>query len=386
METAFSRVVRLVDGQYRSMFPAGREIPFALRTTTGLRHTFRRDDPAFELIVPRPSGMAAIATMDLSRIAEAYVGGALDLEGDVKSALLMREAFSDRHPVAFAWRFVKPFLFGKVKTDQQWIAQHYDHPPEFWRSFLDERHRGYSHAFFAHQAEPLSDAMTRKLDFALEAIDAKPGDRVLDVGGGWGSMLEHGGRRGVRITSLTISRGGERFMRELIAGEQLPCDVRYEHLAEHAPAEQYDGIVNLGVSEHLPDYRATLRKYLALLKPGGKIYLDACAQRVKYDTSAFFDKYIYPGNGGPLCLHKYLAEVARTPFQLLRLRDDRESYRLTTQRWAENLDRNRELIERNWGQQLYRTFRLYLWGSSDGFERDLVQAYHWVMQKPLGVA
>lgn len=386
MESTFNRLVRLIQRRYDSMFPAGQEVPFALRTSSGLSYTFGRGEPAFALVATTPSGIAALSTMDLSRIAEAYVGGALEVDGDLRRALLLRTAFPDRHPFAYLWRFLRPVLFGQLKSDAHFIAQHYDYPAEFFASFLDERHRCYSHGFFERDDEPLADAMTRKLDYALDAIDAKPGDRVLDIGGGWGAMTQHAGRRGVRITSLTISEPSAAYLRELVAREQLPCTVRLEHFLEHVPDAPYDGIVNLGVTEHLPNYKATLRKYLTVLKPGGKIYLDASADRVKHSQSTFLEKHIYPGNGTLLCLHEYLAEVARTPLQLLRVHDDRHSYYLTTRRWAENLDCHREMIERTWGAELYRKFRLYLWGCADSFDRDLTQAYHWVMRKPARVA
>jgi cyclopropane-fatty-acyl-phospholipid synthase len=382
MDSSFNRLVRLLQRRYESLFPAGQAVPFTLRTSGGLSHTFGRGEPAFALVATRSSGIAALSTMDLSRIAEAYVRGALEVEGELRRALVLRTAFPDRHPIAFLWRFVRPLLFGQVGSDTRWIARHYDHPPEFWTSFLDARHRCYSHGFFERDDEPLADAMTRKLDFALDAIGAKPGDRVLDIGGGWGAMTEHAGRRGVRVTSLTISRASERYLQELIARERLPCTVRFEHFLEHEPEAPYDGIVNLGVTEHLPDYRATLRRYLALLKPGGRVYLDASANRVKHSQSTFLERHVYPGNGSLLCLHEYLAEVARTPLQVLSIHDDRHSYYLTTRRWAENLDRARATIECNWGPELYRTFRLYLWGCADSFDRDLTQAYHWVMRKP----
>jgi cyclopropane-fatty-acyl-phospholipid synthase len=382
MERTFNRIVRLIRRRYDSMFPHGHAVPFALRTTSGLSHTFGRGEPAFALVVTTTSGISALSPLDLSRIAEAYVRGALEVEGDLRRALVLRTAFPDRHPVAYLWRFLQPLLFGQVRSDARYIAAHYDLPPEFWMTFLDGRHRCYSHGFFERDDEPLADAMTRKLEFALAAIDAKPGDRVLDIGGGWGAVTEYAGRRGVRITSLTISRPSEQFLRDLIAREQLPCTVLLEHLMEHVPEAPYDGIVNLGVTEHLPNYRATLSKYLQLLKPGGKIYLDAAAAPVKHSESTFLEQHIYPGNGTLLCLHEYLAEVARTPLQLLSVQDDRHNYYLTTRRWAENLDAHREVIERGWGAELYRKFRLYLWGCADSFDRNLTQAYHWVMRKP----
>lgn len=386
MESTFNRLVGLIQRRYDSMFPAGQAVPFTLRTSSGLSYTFGHGEPAFAVVATTPSGIAALSTMDLSRIAEAYVGGALDVDGDLRRALVLRTAFPDRHPLSYLWRFLRPLLFGQVRSDARFIAAHYDYPAEFFTSFLDERHRCYSHGFFERDDEPLADAMTRKLDFALDAIDARPGDRVLDIGGGWGAMTQHAGRRGVRVTSITISAPSAQYIRELIDREQLPCTVRLEHLMKHVPEAPYDGIVNLGVTEHLPDYRATLRKYLALLKPGGKIYLDAAADRVKNDQSTFLEKHIYPGNGSLLCLHEYLAEVARTPLQLLHVHNDRHSYYLTTRRWAENLDCRREMVERNWGSELYRKFRLYLWGCADSFDRDLTQAYHWVMRKPATVS
>jgi cyclopropane-fatty-acyl-phospholipid synthase len=384
METAFRRMASLFERRYQSFFPPDRAVSFALRTDTGLSHRFGHGAPAFAIVARSPSGIAALTTLDGSRIAEAYMRGDLDVDGDLMSVLTLRTLFSERHPFQFLWRFVQPLMFGQVESDRRWIAQHYDYPADFYLCFLDRRHRCYSQAVFAGDGEPIEDAMTRKLDFALDAVGARPGDHILDVGGGWGAMTEHAGRRGITVTSLTISRASHAFLTELIARHQLPAHVAFDHLLEHAPAKPYDAIVNLGVTEHLPNYRATLHKYLELLKPGGRIYLDASAARVKNDQTAFFVKYIYPGNGSLLCLHEYLEEVARTPFRLLGLHDDRHSYYLTTRHWAEALDRSRDEVERRWGSEVYRAFRLYLWGCAQAFDRDLAQAYRWVMQKPAG--
>jgi cyclopropane-fatty-acyl-phospholipid synthase len=273
-------------------------------------------------------------------------------------------------------------LFGQVKSDKKWIAEHYDYDEEFYQLWLDERHRAYSQAIFVSDDEPLEDAITRKLDFALESVGAREGDRILDIGGGWGSVVQHAGRRGIRVTSLTISRASENFLNGLVERERLPCEIRLEHLLEHQPRERYDAIVNCGVTEHLPDYRGTLVKYDTLLKPGGKVYLDASSTRRKHGQSSFLEKYLYPGNGSLMCLHEYLAEVAESPFRLEGVWDDRNSYYLTCRHWAEKLDANRETIEERWGKDLHRKFQLYLWGSADGFRADRSQAYRVVMAKP----
>lgn len=382
MEAALERLTGLVDRKYRSFFPPGREIPFEIRGNGSPPKRFGQGEPEFAIVVNDRDGLAALSSLDKTALAEAYMRGSIDVEGDLTRVLAMRSMFNDRHPLRFAWRFVQPLVFGQVSRDKRWIAHHYDHEEEFYLHFLDGRHRCYSQGIFSRDDEPLEDAMTRKLDFALDAVGAKPGDRVLDIGGGWGAFLEYAGKKGVRVTSLTISRESERFLNGLVEREGLPCTVRLEHLFEHQPAQPYDAIVNLGVTEHLPDYAKTLAKYEALLKPGGKIYLDASASRVKHKHSDFLERYVYPGNGSLLCLHEYLAEVAKSPFRLLGVYDDRHNYHLTTRAWAENLDRHRDAVESRWGREMYRKFRLYLWGSAEGFQRDMIQAYRWVMELP----
>lgn len=334
------------------------------------------------IVVRDRSGLLALVSMDATRIAEAYRAGTIDVEGPLEPVLRLRETLADRHPFTDRWRFIRPRLFGQVRSDVKWIADHYDRDADFYLTFIDRRHRCYSHAVFASESESLEDATTRKLDGAIETLGLPPGSRILDIGGGWGTFTEHAGKRGYQVTSLTISPASARFIQSIIDRDALPCRVRLEHLMEHRVSEPYDGIVNIGVTEHLPDYPGTLRQYAALLKPGGRVYLDAAAGRKSHDLSAFLLKYIYPGNGTLLCLQDYVAAVAASPFELLHVVNDREHYRLTAWHWATNLDANRDEIVRRWGAETYRTFRLYLWGCADGFKHDVMQAYRWALHLP----
>lgn len=375
---------RVVDGlqeRYNSVRHDDRAT-IALRTDEGALKVFGAGEPRATVVVRNRAGRAALASMDLTAVAEAYVRGDIDVEGDMMQVLCLRTTFTDKRSFNFAKQFLRPLVRGQVAADRQTIKAHYDRDPEFFLSFIDTRHRCYSHGFFAHADESLEDATTRKLDFALEAVNAKPGDHILDIGGGWGAMTEHAGRRGIRVTSVTISEPSRAYVQALIDREGLPCEIRMEHFFEHRPAEKYDGIVNLGVTEHLPDYARTLQTYDALLKPGGKVYLDASAARAKYKLSDFLVRHIYPGNGSLLCLHEYLQAVAESPFEPELVVNDRVSYGLTTRHWAMNLDRNREMVESRWGSEAYRLFRLYLWGCTDAFERGLTQAYHLVLGRP----
>jgi cyclopropane-fatty-acyl-phospholipid synthase len=380
MERSFGRLVKMLEKHYDALTTARDTVPFGLRMAGGPQHVFGGERPAFTLVLKEPDAVAALSTMDTMHIGEAYLRGALDVEGDFLRLLSMRELFSDRHPLRWAWKFVRPLMFGQVKTDAENIADHYDEEPDFYLAWLDRDYRCYSQGVFERDDEPLEAGIRRKLDFTLEQIGVKEGDRVLDVGGGWGAWTQFAGERGIRVTSLTISQASERFINGLINRLRLPCRVVREHLFEHESAEKYDAIVNLGVTEHLPDYGRTLKKYASLLKPGGRMVLDASASRRKYAVSGFFEKHIYRGNGTTLCLHDYLAHVSRSPFSVDVVYNDTYNYELTSRHWAQNLDAHREEIERHFGTEQYRRFQIYLWGCVDGFRRDVVQAYRWVME------
>lgn len=381
MQGILERVVDGLQERYNRVPREGR-VTLALKTDTGPLRVFGSGEPAATIVVRNQAGMRALASMDLTAVAEAYVRNDLDVEGDLMHLLPLRTSFTDRHPLQFLTRFVKPLLRGQVAADRDAVPAHYDRSDDFYLAFLDTRHRCYSHGFFEHPGESLEDAVSRKLQFALDSVGAKPGDRILDIGGGWGAMTEYAGKRGIRVTSITISEVSRSFITRLIEREALPCEVRMEHFFEHAPEQPYDAIVNLGVTEHLPDYARTLAHYDRLLKPGGKVYLDASASRKRWEISTFLEKHIYRGNGRLLCLHEYLEAVSSSPFEAEMVINDRVNYGLTARHWAMNLERNRARAEAGGGSESYRLFKLYLWGCVDGFERDLVQAYHLVLSRP----
>lgn len=352
----------------------------------GVQHRIGNGTVKFRIAIYNRRGVSALNSMDEKRIGEAYLDGDISVEGDLVAALDLRTRLTDRHPLLYLWStYGQRLLFGQVNRDKQWIHEHYDNESDFYLLFLDKEHRCYSHGYFADDEEPLHRAIRRKMDTAIAACGIQPGWRVLDIGAGWGAFTEYAGKRGVRVTSLTISAESERYVNDLIARENLPCRVIREHFLEYASEEPYDAIVNLGVTEHLPDYAATLAQYEKLLKPGGRVFLDACASRTKYGFSSFVLSHVWPGNATPLQLTDYLDAVAKTPFELIEVRNDRHNYRLTTRRWAENLDRHRDEIVARWGERLYRRFRLYLWGCVHSFSTDDVTAYRLLLELPADI-
>ena len=357
-------------------------VPFEIRLWGDRTYRFGQGEPAVKVVVKDHDGLAALSGLDELKICEAYMAGSLDVVGDMLGFVSLRGMLSDKHPMHALWRRISPLFVGRVKTDRQAIASHYDFDNDFYLLFMDPT-RCYSQAVYEHDDETLETAQRRKLDFAIESCELKPGNRVLDVGGGWGAFTEHAGRRGIAVTSLTISQKSEEYLADLIQRLQLPCKVINQDFLEYSSPEPYDAIVILGVMEHLPDYPAVLRKIQHLLKPGGRIYLDASAFREKYSKPTFVSRYVFPGDHSYFCLHEFLTEVAKTSMEVLTVYNDRHNYYLTCKAWAENLEAARDEIVKRWGEMLYRRFHLYLWGSAYAFFSRGMDAYRVVLQQPV---
>lgn len=355
--------------------------PFNVRLPNDDVYRFGDGDPTFTLSLKDQNTLSAIARFDELRFTEAYINGNLDIEGSMWDVVSCREVLRDVHPLHYLWWRMAPLLAGQLRTNQRAIAEHYEHESEFYLKFMDSS-RCYSQALFERDDEPLETAQRRKLDFVVDSCGLKPGDRVLDVGGGWGTFVEHAGKQGIRVTALTIARKSEEFINNLIRQLQLPCKVIYGDFYEHTSPEPYDAIVILGVMEHLPDYPAVVRQFQRLLKPGGKIYLDASSFRERYSKPTFISRYVYPGNHRFFCLHDFLAQVAKTNLEVRSIHNDRHSYYLTCREWAKKLDAEREEIVERWGERVYRIFRLYLWGSSYSFFTRGMDAFRVVLERP----
>ena len=355
--------------------------PFDIRLPNKNIYHFGDGDPRFTIIVNDQKGLAALAKFDQLSFSETYINDYIDIEGDMWTVVSSRETLNDYHPLHTFRRRIAPLIKGQLFTNKKAISDHYEYENEFYLKFLDST-RCYSQAVFERDDEPLESAQRRKLDFVVNSCNLKPGDRVLDVGGGWGAFVEHAGKQGVKVTALTLARHSEQFLKDLIQRLQLPCEVKFGDFFQYNSPKPYDALVILGVMEHLPDYRAVVKQFQRLLKPGGKIYLDASSFRERYSKPAFISRYVFPGNHRYFCLHDFLSQIAKSNLEVQCVYNDRHSYYLTCREWAKKLESSRQEIIKRWGEKLYRIFRLYLWGSSFAFYSRSMDAYRVVMERP----
>jgi len=338
---------------------------------------------SFSVILRNDRALRALASMDEGRVGDAYVAGDLDIEGDMLRPFEIRRSMGDRHYAITLWRFLQPLLLGQVRTNQRAISSHYDVDPGFFLSFLDIDRPSYTQGIFRSEEEALGEATLRKFDYCYEKLKLKPGDHILEIGPGWGAWFEYASRRGVRCTGVTNSRESVDYLRRRAADLSLDWSVIQCDFLTYEPEEKYDAIVIMGVIEHLPDYGTVLRRFSALLKPGGLIFLDGSACTKKYELSSFMVKYIYGGNHSFLVLHDLLDQMSRTPLRVRELHNDRHDYFLTFRHWATNFERNRQAVIARFGEFNYRRFRLYLWGAAYEFLSGSLDCYRMIIEYPV---
>jgi cyclopropane-fatty-acyl-phospholipid synthase len=360
---------------------AATPVPFELTLVDGSHQAYGSGEPRFHIKARTPQGSRALTSLDLTRIADSYLDGGFDVEGDMLAMYELRAVLSDFRPLHYAWRFIQPRVFGQIGLNERAIKSHYDLGADFYLSWLGGA-RCYTQGVFAGPDEPLEAAQRRKFDLCLEECRLGPGSHVLEVGPGWGAFSEHAAARDIRITGVTNSPDSARYMRELGKRLDHPWEIVQADFLDYRPSQRFDAIVLMGIMEHLPNYRAVLDRFATLLRPGGRVYLDASAARWKYFASTFTTRHIYPGNHSFFTLHNFLAALRRSPLQLRNVHDDRLDYHRTFVRWAQNLEGARERLVGEFGERDYRRFHLYLWGGAHAFLRDKLQCYRVVLELP----
>jgi len=361
--------------------------PFSLKLPDGKEIKFGEQygPPLFQVDVKTQKALRAIKSGDELKIAESYIYGDIDLNGavDMLKFLEIKNLFAKNRPIVITWLHFIAFFTKQVTINRESIAQHYEFDSEFFLMFLDQT-RSYSQALFATDDEPHADAAQRKLQYAFDSCHLVPGANVLDIGAGWGNVVEFLGTRGVNVDAVTIANKSEQFITKLINDKKLSqCQIfKIDFLDYQPPAgKHYDAITSLGTLEHLPNYKLVLQRCAALLRKGGYAYFDSSAKIAGFNDSYFIERHIFPGNHELLDIYRFLEAVKSSGFELIAVHNDTHNYYLTLKHWAENLDQHKEEIIKRWGLTHYRKFQLYLWGCTHNMLNNELQAYRVVLRK-----
>lgn len=353
--------------------------------------------PAFRVTVLKRGVLDARVT-ELS-LGAAYVSGEIDIDvcgADVEefaenatAVFKLRDSLRSGTSAGQALRFGADLALTRpTRMNARAIKHHYSLPDAFYATFLDPRWRFYSQGMFdkPYDAAELTDpqatletAAKGKLTHMSSALSLEPGQRILDIGAGWGGLAKYCNQNDIRTTSLTLSETSAKYVRAL--ADPHNSEVLVEDLLDHRRREFYDGVVIFGVIEHIPNYARFCRRVWDALKPGGRLYLDASATREKYALSAFARHYTWQGAHSCLALPDMIEELIFHGFEICEVRNGTTDYERTMRLWALRLDQNHDYIAAHWGESVYRSFRVFLWGGVAGFQTDRLQAYTLVARR-----
>lgn len=336
--------------------------------------------PAFIVTINKESALQRPLTE--YHLGTSYIKGDIDLDGDMRAMLAIRDQIPFGTTLGQKLRFVyELFVRSPTTMNKRSIDSHYTLGDDFYLSFIDERYRFYSHCLFHDDGELLEEAAEHKLESMWNALELKPGMRLLDIGGGWGGVAEYCSPRGVHVTSLTVVEDSAAYIRALIAEKDLSADVKLQDILDFETDAPYDCAVIYGVIEHIPNYARLFRRVWAAVVPGGKLYFDASAVKEKFAISPVTRKYTWQGHHSFLSLQDATRELIFHGFEVVEVKRETRDYELTITHWAERFERSRDEIVRRWGEEIYRAFRIFLWGGSHAFATNRLQAYHVVAQR-----
>jgi cyclopropane-fatty-acyl-phospholipid synthase len=323
---------------------------------------------------------------------EAYIAKWLDITGDFEYgidriertmdavsplalprvlALLLQLPKPPEYPALEA-----PVIHGKIHTkerDAAAVASHYDQPLSFYRTFLDER-LVYSCAYYDDSVTTLDDAQTAKIDYLMRKLRLKDGERLLDVGCGWGGLLIRAAQtHGITGLGITLSRvqydEANRRIAEAGLGDRVRVVLRdYRDLR----GETFDKIVSVGMVEHVgrervDDYFAAA--YAALRDGGLFVNHGITSQHTPGEgerVTGFVARHVFP-DGELLAIDTTLRAAERAGFEIRDVENLREHYARTLRAWATNLDAHRDAAIAATSERTYRVWKLYMTGSARGF-------------------
>ncbi|MGH7331821.1 MAG: class I SAM-dependent methyltransferase [Candidatus Rokuibacteriota bacterium] len=343
-------------------------VSFAVCYWDGTRVPYGTRAPEFVLhLLSERVARALLGNLNVA-FGEAYMAGAIEVEGDFQQLLRLMfvggpeiTGLSRREKVQLAlaaWR-----QRGSLAQARKNVAIHYDLGNDFFKLWLGND-MAYSCAYFRDPGDDLDTAQAQKFQHICAKLRLRPGDRLLDIGCGWGGFLVHAARHhGIRGVGVTLSPAQKEAADQRVAAHGLSdrVTVRLADYRELSEDGAFDRIVSIGMFEHvgkrhIPDYVRHTRR---LLTADGLGVLHTIGRRVAAPANPWLAKYIFPGAYFPT-----LADVA-TPLgegglHITDVEAWRMQYALTLDRWIEAYEANVDTVRAMYGEPFTRMWRLYL--------------------------
>ncbi len=379
------------------------------------------DDVAATVVLNHPGALRRMFLPPTERaVGEAFIRGDFAIEGDIEAACelndvigaaprspattfavlqLLRQLPEADDPAHAPTRGAR--LRGRLHSrprDRAAIRYHYDVSNDFYALWLDAR-MTYSCAYFEHGDEGIDAAQEAKYDLICRKLRLRPGERLLDIGCGWGGLAIFAAERyGVEATGVTLSARQAELANERIAAAGLAAGVHivlddYRNVPAGMP---FDKIVSVGMFEHVG--RPRLAEYFVtahhLLKAGGLFLNHGIAQQHDFHTpvrrvidremnarTSFIWNYVFP-DGELVPISEALGVAERAGWEVRDVESLREHYAMTLRHWNRRLAAHEEEATRLVGEESYRVWRLYMGGAAYSFAHERISIYQALFTKP----
>jgi len=370
--------------RYSKRFLQNTPIPLRLKLWNGLAYDFG-PTPSVTVTLKVPAAARTLVHPDFSKIGEAFVHEQIDVEGSIDQVVGAIEALVRRaKPRASRWSRLHRSVRHTRKQDARAIEHHYDVSNAFYRLWLDTN-MAYSCAYFRTESDTLDQGQLQKFDHICRKLMLKPGERLLDIGCGWGGLILHAARHyGVQALGVTLSRNQHDLARERISQEGLTdrCTVELMDYRDIPETTRFDKIASVGMFEHvglskLPVYFSKIARLLTedgLVMNHGITTMDPLNRAVGMGAGEFIDRYIFPHGEVPhlsLAL-RVMSEQGLEPVDVESLR---YHYARTLGLWTTRLESAAEQARALVGEQRYRTWLIYLAGCAHAFAQGWVSIH-----------
>ena len=368
-------------------------------------------EPArFTIVLQHPGALRKmfLPPSDLT-LGEAYIYNDFDIEGDIEAIFPLGDQFMDG-----GWGKAEQLRFGKrllslpntgqprpgdaaaklrgtrhsKERDRQAITYHYDRSNDFYALWLDSR-MVYSCAYFAAPGDDIDTAQERKLEYICRKLRLRPGERLLDIGCGWGSLAIYAAQHyGVEAYGITLSQPQAGLAQQRIreAGLSEKCRVEVRDYRDVTEANAFDKIVSVGMFEHVGE--ALLPAYFEqawrLLRPGGVFLNHGIASNISVPTqwkANFTSRYVFP-DGELVPVSSTLRVAEASGFEVRDVESLREHYTLTLRHWVRRLESHADEARSFTNDVTYRVWRLYMAASAHAFETGRNNVYQALLAKP----
>ena len=365
-----------------SALPLHTDVPLRLALWNGVERDLGLS-PTVTVQLHGPGALRCFLPPSLDNLAEGYVQGLFDVQG--KAQDIVEAATRLAHaslPIAGKFgRLFRPARHTR-QTDAEGLAHHYDVSNDFYRLWLDPQ-MVYSCAYFPDTGLSLEQAQLAKIDHILNKVMLQPGQRLLDVGCGWGALAIRAAQaRGASVVGITLSRRQCELARERVAQAGLHDQVEIRLQDYRDIDEPFDRITSVGMFEHvglkhLQDYFGKLR---SVLRDGGLVLnhgittTDPDSGGAPLGAGHFIGKYVFPQGELP---HLSLAvrEMQAAGLEVLDVENLRRHYARTLALWSDNYETHGEAIRATVDDSTYRVWRIYLAGCAHAFAQDWVSLY-----------